>query len=102
MNDIDQYYFESTRNNVTQFVTFLIMILVWGFSIPLAFGVLGGGAEAGLGLTIVSSAIAVGTLATGNTVTTRYRVLNQDTLRSIEALPMLDPKTSSRSLYFRH
>jgi len=79
MNDIDRYYFESTRNNVTQFVTFLIMILVWGFSIPLAFGVLGGGSEAGLGLTIVSAAIAVGTLATGNTVTTRYRVLNQDT-----------------------
>ena len=42
MNDIDQYYFESTRNNVTQFVTLLIITVVWGFSIPDAFGLLAG------------------------------------------------------------
>lgn len=79
MNDVDQYFFESSKINNAQFITYLIMTLVWGFSIPLAFGVLGGGSEAGLALTVVSSALALGILTLGLSVTTAYRNLNKDT-----------------------
>ncbi|MDA0247018.1 MAG: hypothetical protein O3C16_02460 [Actinobacteria bacterium] len=74
----NQYLSDVWNQTASQFLTYVILTTVWGFGIPLAFGVLGSSQDAGLGLTVVTSATAFGLLTTGFTAVNRYRLLNMN------------------------
>ena len=77
--DLKNQYLSNVGNQTnSQFLTFVILFTVWGFGIPLAFGVLGSSQDAGLWLTVVTSATAFGLLTTGFTAVNRYRLLNMN------------------------
>ena len=74
----NQYLSNVGYQTSSQFLTFVILFTVWGFGIPLAFGVLGSSQDAGLGLTVVTSATAFGLLTIGFSAVNRYRLLNMN------------------------
>lgn len=54
-----QYWLNESRNTQAQFITWIIVLIVWGSGIPLAFGALGSNPDAAAGLIVVSAGTAV-------------------------------------------
>jgi hypothetical protein len=73
-----QYWLNESRNTASQFLTWIIALVLWGPGIPLAFGALGGNSDMAVGLAVVTSATALGLLIVGTTVVTAYKNLTAD------------------------
>ena len=73
-----QYWLNENRNTVSQFLTWIIALVLWGPGIPLAFGALGGTSDMAVGLAVVTSATALGFLIVGTSVVTAYKNLTAD------------------------
>jgi|TARA_B100001094_G_scaffold309329_1_gene342869 hypothetical protein len=73
-----QYWLNENRNTVSQFLTWIIALVLWGPGIPLAFGALGGTSDMAVGLAVVTSATALGLLIVGTSVVTAYKNLTAD------------------------
>jgi hypothetical protein len=72
----NQYLSDVGHQTNAQFLTFITLSSVWALGIPLVHGVLGTNPNAGLGLTIVTSTLAVLFLIVGLTTINRYRILS--------------------------
>lgn len=75
--DVKNQYLSDVGNQTNaQFLTFVTLSSVWALGIPLVYGVLGSNPDVGLGLTIVTSTLAVVLLIVGLTTINRYRILS--------------------------
>lgn len=75
--DVKNQYLSDVGNQTNaQFLTFITLSSVWALGIPLVHGVLGSNPNAGLGLTIVTSTLAVILLILGLSTINRYRILS--------------------------
>ena len=75
--DVKNQYLSDVGNQTNaQFLTFITLSSVWALGIPLVHGVLGSNPNAGLGLTVVTSTLAVLLLIVGLFTINRYRILS--------------------------
>ena len=75
--DVKNQYLSDVGNQTNaQFLTFITLSSVWALGIPLVHGVLGSNPNARLGLTIVTSTLAVLFLIVGLSTINRYRILS--------------------------
>ena len=73
-----QYWLNESRNTQAQFITWIIVLIVWGSGIPLAFGALGSNPDAAVGLIVVSAGTGVFHLSMGASTVGAYKNIVTD------------------------
>jgi hypothetical protein len=72
------YWLNESRNTQAQFITWIVVLLVWGSGIPLAFGALGSSPDVAVGLIVVSAATALFHLIMGSSTVDQYKNITAD------------------------
>jgi len=73
-----QYWLNESRNTQAQFITWIIVLIVWGSGIPLAFGALGSSPDVAVGLIVVSAGTALFHLIMGASTVDAYKNIVAD------------------------